>query len=211
MSESTSGRGPLRVLIAEDETIVRLDLRAVLETHGLVVCGEARDGIEAVAQSRQAVSRDRRGSGDPGGGSATRRAAHSAPGRRLLGRHDRGRAALPERSPLAPPGPSACRRNRRGLGGARTSGRGSMRILIAEDETLIRLDLRGRARLTGAAARREARGRRAQPSRSRSRRARRRRRSRAGCPSGRIGRRRARSRAPRARLRATRARARRRR
>jgi AmiR/NasT family two-component response regulator len=37
-----------RVLIAEDETIIRLDLRALLEANGFEVCGEARDGVEAV-------------------------------------------------------------------------------------------------------------------------------------------------------------------
>jgi AmiR/NasT family two-component response regulator len=42
----------LRVLIAEDETIIRLDLKQMLEEHGLVVCGEARDGIEAVDLAR---------------------------------------------------------------------------------------------------------------------------------------------------------------
>ena len=36
------------ILIAEDETIIRLDLRALLEANGLEVCGEARDGVEAV-------------------------------------------------------------------------------------------------------------------------------------------------------------------
>jgi two-component system, response regulator PdtaR len=40
---------PLRILIAEDETIIRLDLRDVLERSGHVVCAEARDGEEAVA------------------------------------------------------------------------------------------------------------------------------------------------------------------
>jgi two-component system, response regulator PdtaR len=38
----------LRVLIAEDETLIRLDLRQMLEEHGIEVCGEARDGLEAV-------------------------------------------------------------------------------------------------------------------------------------------------------------------
>jgi AmiR/NasT family two-component response regulator len=38
----------LRVLVAEDETIIRLDLRSMLETSGYEVCGEARDGVEAV-------------------------------------------------------------------------------------------------------------------------------------------------------------------
>jgi response regulator NasT len=37
-----------RVLIADDETIIRLDLRALLEASGLEVCAEARDGVEAV-------------------------------------------------------------------------------------------------------------------------------------------------------------------
>src|SRR5260221_6564290 len=43
-----AGRPEVRVLIAEDETIIRLDLRAQLEQLGYVVCGEARDGNEAV-------------------------------------------------------------------------------------------------------------------------------------------------------------------
>ncbi|MHB8468911.1 MAG: ANTAR domain-containing response regulator [Gaiellaceae bacterium] len=38
----------MRVLIAEDETLLRLDLRAMLETAGFDVCAEARDGVEAV-------------------------------------------------------------------------------------------------------------------------------------------------------------------
>jgi response regulator NasT len=44
---------PKRILIAEDETIIRLDLRQLLEEHGFVVCGEARDGVEAVALARE--------------------------------------------------------------------------------------------------------------------------------------------------------------
>jgi AmiR/NasT family two-component response regulator len=38
----------LRLLIAEDETIIRLDLKELLEGAGFTVCAEARDGIEAV-------------------------------------------------------------------------------------------------------------------------------------------------------------------
>jgi two-component system, response regulator PdtaR len=38
----------VRILIAEDETIIRLDLRALLESAGFEVCAEAKDGIEAV-------------------------------------------------------------------------------------------------------------------------------------------------------------------
>jgi AmiR/NasT family two-component response regulator len=40
-----------RILIAEDETIIRLDLRELLEASGFDVCGEARDGVEAVEQA----------------------------------------------------------------------------------------------------------------------------------------------------------------
>ena len=39
----------MRVLIAEDETIIRLDVRAILEKAGHEVVAEARDGEEAVA------------------------------------------------------------------------------------------------------------------------------------------------------------------
>src|SRR5712692_2480643 len=42
----------MRILIAEDETIIRLDLRALLEKAGLEVCAEARDGVEAVELAR---------------------------------------------------------------------------------------------------------------------------------------------------------------
>ncbi len=44
---------PARVLIAEDETLIRLDLRGLLESQGFEVCGEARDGIEAVDLARE--------------------------------------------------------------------------------------------------------------------------------------------------------------
>ena len=38
----------MRILIAEDETIIRLDLRDLLENAGFEVCAEAKDGLEAV-------------------------------------------------------------------------------------------------------------------------------------------------------------------
>jgi two-component system, response regulator PdtaR len=41
-----------RVLIAEDETIIRLDLAEMLSRAGYEVCGEARDGVEAVELAR---------------------------------------------------------------------------------------------------------------------------------------------------------------
>jgi two-component system, response regulator PdtaR len=42
----------MRILVAEDETIIRLDLRALLERAGFEVCAEARDGVEAVELAR---------------------------------------------------------------------------------------------------------------------------------------------------------------
>ncbi len=39
----------MRILVAEDETIIRLDLKEILERAGFEVCAEARDGEEAVA------------------------------------------------------------------------------------------------------------------------------------------------------------------
>jgi AmiR/NasT family two-component response regulator len=43
----------VRVLVAEDETIIRLDVRAILERAGHDVVGEARDGEEAIALARE--------------------------------------------------------------------------------------------------------------------------------------------------------------
>jgi two-component system, response regulator PdtaR len=44
----------MRILVAEDETLIRLDLREILERAGFDVCAEARDGEEAVALARDA-------------------------------------------------------------------------------------------------------------------------------------------------------------
>src|SRR3954467_2581557 len=38
----------MRILVAEDETIIRLDLRGLPERAGFDICAEARDGVEAV-------------------------------------------------------------------------------------------------------------------------------------------------------------------
>jgi AmiR/NasT family two-component response regulator len=43
----------VRILVAEDETIIRLDLRDLLERSGFEVCAEAKDGEEAVALARE--------------------------------------------------------------------------------------------------------------------------------------------------------------
>jgi len=48
----TVSAGPLRILVAEDETIIRLDLKETLERAGHEVCAEARDGEEAVELAR---------------------------------------------------------------------------------------------------------------------------------------------------------------
>ena len=42
----------MRILVAEDETIIRLDLKDLLERAGFEICAEARDGEEAVALAR---------------------------------------------------------------------------------------------------------------------------------------------------------------
>jgi AmiR/NasT family two-component response regulator len=42
----------MRILVAEDETIIRLDLKEMLVQAGFEVCAEARDGEEAVALAR---------------------------------------------------------------------------------------------------------------------------------------------------------------
>ncbi len=42
----------LRILVAEDETIIRLDLEKTLEDAGFEVCAAAKDGEEAVELAR---------------------------------------------------------------------------------------------------------------------------------------------------------------
>jgi AmiR/NasT family two-component response regulator len=42
----------VRILVAEDETIIRMDLRSLLEGAGFEVCAEARDGEQAVELAR---------------------------------------------------------------------------------------------------------------------------------------------------------------
>jgi response regulator NasT len=42
----------MRVLIAEDEALIRMDLREMLEEEGHEVVGEARDGAEAIEAAR---------------------------------------------------------------------------------------------------------------------------------------------------------------
>ncbi len=42
----------MKILLAEDETLIRLDLRGILERDGFSVCAEAKDGLEAVELAR---------------------------------------------------------------------------------------------------------------------------------------------------------------
>jgi AmiR/NasT family two-component response regulator len=46
---------PLRVLIAEDEALIRLDLREMLEEEGFDVVGEAADGEQAIALAKELI------------------------------------------------------------------------------------------------------------------------------------------------------------
>jgi response regulator NasT len=50
--EPTKERARVKILIAEDETIIRLDLKQLLERAGYDVVAEAKDGEEAVALAR---------------------------------------------------------------------------------------------------------------------------------------------------------------
>ena len=47
-----SGARPTRVVVAEDEAIIRLDLKEMLEEEGLDVVGEAGDGDAALRLAR---------------------------------------------------------------------------------------------------------------------------------------------------------------
>jgi two-component system, response regulator PdtaR len=50
---SGTSNGALRVLIAEDEALIRLDLREMLEEEGCAIVGEAADGEQAVALANE--------------------------------------------------------------------------------------------------------------------------------------------------------------
>lgn len=54
-ASATPPASPVRVLIAEDEALIRLDLREMLEEEGFDVVGEAADGEQAVALARELV------------------------------------------------------------------------------------------------------------------------------------------------------------
>jgi two-component system, response regulator PdtaR len=51
----SSNRIPLRILVAEDDPLVRRDLCESLESAGFAVCAEAQDGLEAVALARSTL------------------------------------------------------------------------------------------------------------------------------------------------------------
>jgi response regulator NasT len=52
VTETVAG-GQTRVLIAEDEALIRLDLREMLEEEGFEVVGEVADGASAVRLARE--------------------------------------------------------------------------------------------------------------------------------------------------------------
>ena len=53
---SLVSKTPFNVVIAEDEALIRLDLREMLEEEGYVVAGEAADGETAVQAGRGAAA-----------------------------------------------------------------------------------------------------------------------------------------------------------
>lgn len=44
---------PIRILIADDHELIRMGLRALIENKNWVVCGEARNGKEAIAKVQE--------------------------------------------------------------------------------------------------------------------------------------------------------------
>ncbi len=52
-AQETSSREPVRVLIAEDEALIRLDLKEMLEEEGFDVVAEVSDGATAVRLARE--------------------------------------------------------------------------------------------------------------------------------------------------------------
>jgi AmiR/NasT family two-component response regulator len=49
----TQATGPLRIVVAEDEALIRMDLVEMLEREGYEVVGEAANGSEAIAKVRE--------------------------------------------------------------------------------------------------------------------------------------------------------------
>ena len=53
MNPPTQATGPLRIVVAEDEALIRMDLVEMLEREGYDVVGEAANGSEAIAKVRE--------------------------------------------------------------------------------------------------------------------------------------------------------------
>src|SRR5437867_2746307 len=54
-AEDPDGGAPVNVLIVDDHPMIREGLRAVIQTPGIVVAGDASDGLEAVERARDLV------------------------------------------------------------------------------------------------------------------------------------------------------------
>ncbi len=52
-SQASAGKGSARILVAEDEAIIRLDLVEMLIEAGYTVVAEASNGVEAVAMAKE--------------------------------------------------------------------------------------------------------------------------------------------------------------
>ncbi|MEY3331465.1 MAG: hypothetical protein RL202_731 [Actinomycetota bacterium] len=53
MNPPTQATGPLRIVVAEDEALIRMDLVEMLEREGYDVVGEAANGSEAITKVRE--------------------------------------------------------------------------------------------------------------------------------------------------------------
>lgn len=78
---------PIRLLLVDDQPLIRMGLRMVLEARGFAVAGEASDGGEAIAQAAalapDVILMDVRMPGLDGI-QATRAIVHASPGSRIL-------------------------------------------------------------------------------------------------------------------------------
>jgi len=53
MRQSSKNKNPIKVFIADDEFLIRLDMKEELEKEGFMVVGEAKDGAEALSEIKR--------------------------------------------------------------------------------------------------------------------------------------------------------------